>query len=109
MYQNNFRISDLQSSGLDKFIVDPDGSVQYAIIEEHVRENLLNISPPLLKNWTDNMTVIPENVCYTRIYGYVHTVTFLHGFVLFHNPKGIPIYFQTIENDGKTLPCAHSL
>ena len=49
MYQNNFRISDLQSSGLDKFIVDPDGSVQYAIIEEHVRENLLNISPPLLK------------------------------------------------------------
>ena len=40
MYQNNFRISDLQSSGLDKFIVDPDGSVQYAIIEEHVRENL---------------------------------------------------------------------
>ena len=41
--------------------------------------------------------------------GYVHTVTFLHGFVLFHNPKGIPIYFQTIENDAKTLPCAHSL
>ena len=39
--------------------------------------------------------------------GYVHTVTFLHGFV-FHNPKGIPIYFQTIENDAKTLPCAHS-
>ena len=25
--------------------------------------------------------------------------TFLQGFVLFHNPKGIPIYFQTIEND----------
>ena len=41
--------------------------------------------------------------------GYVHTVTFLHGFVLFHNPKGIPVYFQTIENDAKTLPCAHSL
>ena len=41
--------------------------------------------------------------------GYVHTVTFLHGFVLFHNPKGVPIYFQTIENDAKTLPCAHSL
>ena len=40
---------------------------------------------------------------------YVHTVTFLHGFVLFHNPKGIPVYFQTIENDAKTLPCAHSL
>ena len=40
--------------------------------------------------------------------GYVHTVTFLHGFVLFHNPKGVPIYFQTIENDAKTLPCAHS-
>ena len=40
--------------------------------------------------------------------GYVHTVTFLHGVVLFHNPKGIPIYFQTIENDAKTLPCAHS-
>ena len=39
----------------------------------------------------------------------MHTVTFLHGFVLFHNPKGIPIYFQTIENDAKTLPCAHSL
>ena len=43
------------------------------------------------------------------VLGYVHTVTFLHGFVLFHNPKGIPIYFQTIENDAKTLPCAHSL
>ena len=42
------------------------------------------------------------------ILGYVHTVTFLHGFVLFHNPKGIPVYFQTIENDAKTLPCAHS-
>ena len=42
-------------------------------------------------------------------WGYVHTVTFLHGFVLFHNPKGIPVYFQTIENDAKTLPCAHSL
>ena len=40
---------------------------------------------------------------------YVHTVTFSHGFVLFHNPKGVPIYFQTIENDAKTLPCAHSL
>ena len=42
--------------------------------------------------------------------GYVHTVTFLHGVVLFHNPKGIPVYFefQTIENDAKTLPCAHS-
>ena len=38
----------------------------------------------------------------------MHTVTFLHGFVLFHSPKGIPIYFQTIENDAKTLPCAHS-
>ena len=25
MYQTNFRISDLQSSSLDKFIVDPDG------------------------------------------------------------------------------------
>lgn len=79
MYQNNFRISDLQSSGLDKFIVDPDGSVQYAIIEEHVRENLLNISPPLLKNWTDNMTVIPENFCYTHIYEYLvkRTITIL--------------------------------
>ena len=42
-------------------------------------------------------------------FGYVHTVTFLHGFVLFHNPKGIPVYFQTIENDAKTLQCAHSL
>ena len=40
---------------------------------------------------------------------YVHTVTFSHGFVLFHNPKGVPIYFQTIENDAKTLPCAPSL
>ena len=40
--------------------------------------------------------------------GYVHTGTFLHGFVLFHNPKGIPVYFQTIENAAKTLPCAHS-
>ena len=42
-------------------------------------------------------------------YGYVHTVTFSHRFLLFHNPKGVPIYFQTIENDAKTLSCAHSL
>ena len=48
-----------------------------------------------------------KNKCF-KDNGYVHTVTFLHGFVLFHNPKGIPIYFQTIENDAKTLPCAHS-
>ena len=39
----------------------------------------------------------------------MHTVTFSHGFVLFHNPKGVPIYFQTIENDAKTLSCAHSV
>ena len=76
MYQNIFGVSDLQSSGLDKFIV---GSVQYVIIEEHVRENLLNISPPLLKNWTDNMTVIRENFCYTHIYEYLvkRTITIL--------------------------------
>jgi hypothetical protein len=79
MYLNNFRISDLQSSGLDRFIVDPDGYVQYAIIEEHVREKLLNIAPPLLKNWTDDMSVIPENFCYTHIYEYLvkRTITIL--------------------------------
>ena len=59
---------------------------------------------PKLFPISDNVSVVIQGVL-----GYVHTVTFLHGFVLFHNPKGIPIYFQTIENDEKTLPCAHSL
>ncbi len=79
MYLNNLRISDLQSSGLDRFIVDPDGYVQYAIIEEHVREKFLNIAPPLLKNWTDDMSIIPENFCYTHIYEYLvrRTITIL--------------------------------
>ena len=52
---------------------------------------LPNIQGKEVRHRTDNQNL-----------GYVHTVTFLHGFVLFHNPKGIPIYFQTIENDAKT-------
>ena len=67
----------------------------------------------ILKPIEQEASFYSENVSTENIktdnLGYLHTVTFLHGFVLFHNPKGIPIYFQTIENDAKTLPCAHSL
>ncbi|XP_031574489.1 uncharacterized protein LOC116308246 [Actinia tenebrosa] len=72
------RISDLKSSGLDKFIVDPDGDVQYAIIEEHVRQKIPDISPPLLKNWTKDMAV-PTDFSYSHLYEYLvkRTITIL--------------------------------
>jgi hypothetical protein len=59
--------------------VDPDGSVQYAIVEEHVRQKIPTISPPLLNNWTNDMSIIPEKFCYTHLHEYLikRTVTIL--------------------------------
>ena len=42
-------------------------------------------------------------------YGYVHTITFSHRFLLFGSKLELPWDCGTIENDAKTLPCARSL
>lgn len=60
-------------------MVEPDGKLIYSIVEEHVRQKVPQISPPLLRNWTKDMSVVPNQYCYSHIYEYLvkRTVTVL--------------------------------
>ena len=46
---------------------------------------------------------------YSVTLGYVHTVTFLHRFLLFGSKLEFPWDCGTIQSHAKTLPCARSL
>lgn len=70
-YFTFFRVKQLQNSLFADFVIDPDQSLSYSIIQDYVDKTTPAISPPLLANWAKTLEHIPSTFSYTHIYEYL--------------------------------------
>lgn len=66
-----FRVKDITTSGYSKYIINPDKSLNYDIVQSYVNATVPKISSPLLTNWKCSLENVPANFNYTHLYEYI--------------------------------------
>jgi len=63
-------VKEMQRSGLDKYLFNPDKDTTMNIIREYVK-TLPSPSLPKLEDWTSNLDLLPKGFCYSSIVEYL--------------------------------------
>ena len=58
-------------NGFSKYIIDPDYSVSYDIVQSYANETFPKITSPALCNWRETLVNIPEKKNYTHMFEYL--------------------------------------
>ena len=65
-----YRVKELQSNGMSKFVFDPDRDTTMRILQEHMQKNK-TIGEPQIADWTPSLDVLPQSYSYLSIVEYL--------------------------------------
>lgn len=64
-------MKQLKKTIFSSYVVDPDKSLTYEIIQEYANSKTVNIPLPLISKWKSTMEFIPKDFTYASIYEYL--------------------------------------